>query len=302
MNPRPEEDERITLRLTGSEAQHGLPWENLAGFVDEIRRALREHDRQRQGARAGRGGHPSGREELVTSFRLVRFLPGSAIMELEPIAADVADESQETLGEVETLSVENLRAFIDTLESDSIVDPVISQAVEGARRQLGDDGKIEISVGPPKHPSRHTIIDADTVAALAARGRRATSHRMTVSGRLHMVDVEPGKLAIRAGDGTDWVCSYPSEMEDDVAALVRQRVWARGVGTRQSASRGKLELDEIRPIERPVQSPLFVFERLPLADLIADQGITGPQGLQRLLPDDVDDEELDAFVDALLEH
>ena len=140
------DDDRIILKLTGSEAHHGLPWANLASFVDDIRRALREYDRQRQGAVPARGGHPSGREDQVTSFRLVSFKPGSAIMELEPIPPKSIgdDEAHPVIAEAEQLAVENLRSFVDSLESpDSALDSVVTDAIDEARRRLGEDGKME---------------------------------------------------------------------------------------------------------------------------------------------------------------
>lgn len=167
MGPR---DDRIVFRLTGAEAQHGLPLANVAAFVDHVRRALRDFDRQRQGARTSRGGHPTSREELVTAFRLVEFKPGSAIMELEAMTAtEVGDKS---LGDVESLAVENLRAFMDSLEGDDVVEPAVTDAVEAARRTLGNDGRIEITIGTHRRrPNRRVVIDADRVAKLEGRGR-----------------------------------------------------------------------------------------------------------------------------------
>ena len=254
-------DDRITLRLTGSEAQHGLPLSNLEAFVGEVRRALRDFDRQRQGARTARGGHPTVREELVTGLRLVEFKPGSAIMELEPIVPIELDESQLSMAEAEQLAVENLRAFIDSIQGDGVLDPAVTDAVESARKALGPDGRIEITVGAPKRPRKHAVIDSDVVAALQQRSRRAATRRMQISGRLHMLDDEPRKVGIRAADGVDWICSYEPELEERVASLMRTRVIARGMGSQQSSSRGRLEISEIDPVESYEATPLFTFER-----------------------------------------
>lgn len=294
------DDDRIVFRLTGAEAQHGLAFANLAAFLEYFRSALRDFDRQRRAEKTKRGGHPTTREDLVTGFRLVTFKPGSAVMEVEPIAQE---DEQDRVADTEKLAVENLRAFIDTIESpDEILDPAVTDAVEMARRQLGEDGKIEITVGPKRRPVRHTIIDRERVAALEQRVKRVQVKDMRISGRLHMIDVEPEKVGIRAADGVDWVCSYPSNLEEAVSALVRQRVWARGLGVQLTANRGRLSLTEIHPIERHEQTPLFTFERVPMAELLSRQGITSPQGLPSLLGDiAVDDEEADAFLDAILD-
>lgn len=292
--------DRIFFRLTGVEAQHGLALGNLAAFVENIRAALRDFDRQRRAERTKRGGHPTTREDLVAGLRLVTFKPGSAVMELEPISRAA---EQDELADAEKLAVENLRAFIDTIEDESeILDPAITDAVEAARRQLGHDGAIEIIIGPRRRPVRRTVIDQGRVAALEQRVRRRHVRQMRISGRLHMIDVEPEKVAIRAADGVDWICSYPSELEETVSSLVRQRVWARGLGVQLTANRGRMSLAEVHPIERHEQTPLFTFERVPLDELIARQGVTGPQGLPSLLGEEpVDDDELDAFLDSVLE-
>jgi hypothetical protein len=296
-------DNRITLHLEGSETDHGLPLSNLANFSNHLRRALRDFDRQRQGARTARGGHPTTREDLVTGFRLVEFRPtGSATMELEAIVPAGRHDSQLAMPESEQLAVENFRAFIDTIEGDEILDPAVTEAIESARTQLGSDGRIEVWVGNPAAPRRHTVIDADAISVLRQRVRRARPRLLQISGRLHMLDDEPKKVGIRAADNIDWICSYPPELEESIAALMRTQVIARGVGSQTSSNRGRLEIDEIEPLEAYVATQLFTFERVPLDTLMERQGIRAPQGMPSLLGDvELSDEELDGFLEAISE-
>jgi hypothetical protein len=291
--------ERVLLELTGSEAQRGLPLSNFAAFVDDFRRALREFDRQRQAARTGRGGHPTAREDLVTAFRLVSFKPGSALVELEPIAPPVPDEDQTAIDGGELLSLETLRAFMEALERDDVVDPAVTAPIAGARRALGADGKIAIGIGRGRRPKRRVVIDEARVEALEQRARRYPPRRMQISGRLHMVDVEPDRVAIRAADGIDWVSRYPEDLEPKVMALVGANVWARGLGQLVTPSRGNLTIEQLEPVDEYEQTALFTFERVAVEDLLMQQGVKGPQGAIALVPDDITDEELDRFLDAL---
>lgn len=296
--------DRIELRLTGEEAQHGLALANVAAFLDHIRRALRDFDRSRQGQKTLRGGHPTLREELVTALRLVEFRPGSAIMELEPIPPADA-QLLELAPDAELLPVENLLALISTVESrEEVLEPTVTESIELARRTLGPSGSIEINVNARRRIRRsaHVVIDKRTVEALEQRAKRTQAPRLQrIIGRLHMLDDEPRKVGIRAADGVDWTCTYPLAFEDRIFKLMKTRVVALGVGAQTSPNRGRLEIETIEPVEAFEQSELFTLERVPLADLLFQQGIERAVGIPSLLGDDVDDDELDAFLDALRE-
>ena len=291
---------KVVLELTGSEAEHGLPLGSFAAFVEDFRRALRDYDRQRRTTRTRRGGHPSGREELVTAFRLVGFEAGSAIVTLEPVPVPV-EEGQEAIEGAELLAIENLRSLLDSIEgADSPLDAAVTEALGGARRALGDRGRIEVVLADaPSRKPRRVVIDEQKVADLERRVRRYAPRQTRISGRLHMIDVEPDRVAIRATDGVDWICTYPEEMEREVKALIDTRVVARGVGQLQSANRGSLRLEEVQPVGEFEQTELFTFERQPLEALMELQGISGPQGRPSITPDEISDDELDAFVAAL---
>jgi len=291
----------VILELTGSEAEHGLSLANFAAFIEDFRRALRGFDRQQRAAPASRGGHPTSREELVTAFRLVRFKPGSAIVELEPIAPPVPDEDQPSLADSdsELLPLANLRAFMETLDRDDPLDPAVTTAVAGARQALGQDGKISITIPNGDRQHSRLVIDKRRIESLERRARRHAPRRMRITGRLHMIDLEPDRVAIRAADGIDWVCGYPADLEAKVKALVDTNVWAQGFGQLTGASRGKLTIDRIEQVDEFEETPLFTFERLPLSELMEQQGILRPQGADFGLAPSVSDAELDAFMSAL---
>jgi hypothetical protein len=293
--------DQIVLRLEGSEAQRGLPLASLEEFVEQFRRALRDFDRARRAEPTKRGGHPSSREELVTAFRVVELKPGSAILTLEPIPQPAA-ETQVALEDVESLAVENLRSLMRTLEQDDApLDSAVTEAVSAARQALGEDGSIEISVRSGRKPRQRLVIDERRVAALERRVRAQKPKPMTISGRLHMIDVEPDRVGIHSADNVDWSCSYPDELEAIVKTLVDTNVAVRGLGYRQSAARGFLKIEHIAQVGEFEQTPLFTFERVSIEDLLEQQGIRGPQGRISILPDDLSDEEADAFLAAVLD-
>lgn len=294
--------DRIEFRLTGEEAQRGLPVANVATFLESVRRALRDFDRSRQGQKTQRGGHPTSREELVTALRLVEFHPGSAIMELEAIP--VEQDETELAPDMEPLPVENLLALIAAVQSgDEILASAVTESIETARRTLGPSGAIEIKVNPRGRARRkaRVVINARTVETLELRAEQHSRAPIRIIGRLHMLDDEPRKVGIRAGDGTDWICAYPHELEELVLGLMRTRVVARGLGVKTTSNRGRLDIESVESVETYEQSELFTLERVPIDELIEQQGIGGGAGIPSLLGDDVADEELDAFVDALRE-
>ncbi len=295
--------DRIELRLTGEEAQRGLPLANVATFLESVRRALRDFDRSRQGQRTQRGGQPTSREKLVTALRLVEFHPGSAIMELEPIPSEEAEAR--LVPDAESLPVENLLALISAVESpDEVLPPAVTESIESARKTLGPSGEIEIKVNPHQRARRNAriLINARTIEALELRAERQLRTHLRIVGRLHMLDDEPRKVGIRASDGVDWICGYPSELEEQVLDLVRKRVIARGLGAKTTSNRGRLDIESIESVEAYEQSNLFTLERVEIGELMEKQGLGAGAGIPSLLGEDVSDDELDAFLDALREN
>jgi hypothetical protein len=84
---------------------------------------------------------------------------------------------------------------------------------------------------------------------------------------------------------------------------MRTRVVASGIGVQQTPNRGRLEISSIDGVDVYEQSSLFTFERASIADLIERQGLAATHGAPLLLEDVTtdDDDEVDAFIDALLE-
>jgi hypothetical protein len=120
-----------------------------------------------------------------------------------------------------------------------------------------------------------------------------------VSGRLHLLDVEPDKLAIRTSSGVDWTCKYPEELEPTVKRLVGQIVWAEGTGKLTGTLRGTMAIARVDALDQGEQTVLFTTEPTPEAVLLAGQDISGPQGLASLSDPEWDDEADDSYLEAL---
>lgn len=296
----PPKRDKVELYLEGAEATKGLPLDTLASFVNEFRAALRDFDRARRAERTRRGGHPTSREDLVTSFRLVAFRTGSAVLELEAFAPERGEADQEALDDVEKVAVENLRALLDSLASeDEPIDEAVVQSVEAARRTLGEGGRIRVDVRSGSRRKRSLTIDERRGAALQRRVRRYAPGVQAVSGRLHAIDIEPDTVRIRTAQGVDWICRYSSEHEATVMALIGSVVAARGHGQLQSSNLGRMTITAVEALPQFEQSELFSLEPVTLDELVQRHAAAHARGPVSIIPDEATDEEVDAFLNAL---
>lgn len=288
----------IVLDLHGTKAPRGVDLDGLQGFIKHFRAALRDYDRSASARdhEVGRGGQPGARSKAVTAFRVVRLSIGSAVMELQ----EVSDLSDGLPLPIDGTATANLFGFLDAIEREEL-DPGVVDSLEAARRALGADGSFGVE---PEGRRAKVTIDAPCIERIRnAVSVEPQSHPVTVSGRLHLIEVEePFRVEIRATDGVNWTCTYDDDLEPVVLSLVKNVVWARGVGRRLKGNRGSMELREIRDLPRFEQSPLFTEKRVPDDELDRSQGVVAPQGLRAVQDDEaVDDEASRAFLDFILE-
>lgn len=292
MAPRPGE---ITLNLQGERAMRGIELDSLERFIDKFRAALRDFERA-DSARAHqirRGGHPDARSIAATSFRLIGYKTGSAVLKLEEVAPDVDDPALRM--PTDGLATQNLRSLLDSLESCDL-DRAVIDDLDEARRSLGEDGSFAVKV---PHRRKTGRINAKTIDRLRTTSSgRVQPVEVTVFGRLHLIATEgTPRVEIRATDGYNWTCSYPPELESKILGLIKRQVRAHGMGVRERANRATLRIDEISPLPHYDQTPLFSLDTVPAEELERDQGIAGPQGLSSLAIADLpDDEEIDKYL------
>ena len=270
-------DSKITLKLEGDQAREGIVLNALDGFITHFTKALLYHYRASKSEPARRTGHPQTDEQLATSFRLVEFRTGSAIVVLNPLLADVEMAAMLT-ADVPTLAWTNVESLLATADSRTpFADEVVAE-LEQATRCLGKDGRFSVDYQAHGHVRSRTF-DLPVLATLRAPARVDAAREHTITGNLHAIDLEPDQVAIRAASGVDWRCTYPKELQGDVLGLVGSRVWARGVGKSISARAGTLDVIEIHGMAEYEQTSLFTGAPVPLETLMQQQHFTSPQGL-----------------------
>lgn len=274
---------------------------DFEGFIDKFLAALRDFDRDRRGAPTKKTGAPEARAAMVTAFRLVAFRPGSGIATIEPDAP--SEVETQSLVESEPVQLTNLHTLLDKVETYSALPDSVTDSLDAARRALGADGSITVEIEPVMGGSRRrptrVRIDGERLRRIRENTESSPPATVeTISGRLHQVDFEPDRLAIRAADGVDWLCDFPERLEPQVEALVNRLVWARGAGTLRSPTRGSMTIEEIARVEQGTQTDLFADERLSVAELASAQGIAAPQGIDSLAAAEWTDAD-EAFLSAL---
>jgi hypothetical protein len=227
----------------------------------------------------------------------VRFAPGSAIATIAPEPPPATGDEPLALDEM-PLAVENLLAVVDQIDAGAGVSEPVIDALGKACRALGSDGSIAVEF-PPEIRTAPGRIDLPSLERLGHLEQAGREQVHSVSGRLHLLDVEPDRLAIRASSGVDWTCKYPEQLEGTVTRLIGQIVWAQGAGQLTSPLRGTMTLERIEPVEQGEQATLFTAEPTPDSDLLARQGITGPQGLASLADPEWDEDADGAYLKAL---
>ncbi|HSS31747.1 MAG TPA: hypothetical protein VLL27_00515 [Solirubrobacterales bacterium] len=296
-----EATDSITLRLEGTRAKRGVALSDFETFIENFISALRDFDRDRTGRQTRKPGHPEARAEAVTAFRLVAFREGSGIATIEPDLGDTENDG-ERMVEAEPIQVANLCSLLSVVEKEEPLPESVGDALEKAIRTAGDDGCLSVDFAGRKadrFEGRSVTIDLPRIKRIRSARETVPPKVVTsISGRLHQVDFEPDRLAIRTSDGVDWSCDFSETLEQQVEALVNRLVWASGDGTLQSPQRGKMELIEIKGIEQGLQAGLFSGDPVSDEDLAAAQGVTGPQGLDAIAANEWTDED-DAFLAAL---
>lgn len=290
------DDRQITLTIKGARAERGVSLSDFESFIDNFLAALRDYDRAGRGEPTRKSGHPDRRAEAVTAFRLIGFQTGSGVAIIEPELVR-ADDDQFPVGDV-PLSLATLRALADDLAAERSVPEPVLDALGKACRAVGADGSVAIAIGAAA--AAPIVVDSGLLDRVAlTRNGVADEEVRFVSGRLHLLDLEPDRLGIRTTSGVEWSCKYPEALEDHVKSLLDRIVWAEGSGKLTSSLRGSMAIERIEPVDVE-QSSLFTSAPVDEDELLARQGIEGPQGLDALSDPQWDDETDDAYLAALL--
>jgi len=287
-------DQRVVLDLHGTRALAGVEIDALEGFLRHFRTALREYDRWRRGTLARRGGHPDARDLAATAFRLVDFRVGSGIATLEPVRPQLVGATDLSLADVgDDLSISTLDGLLEAIDRDErLPDPVV-EALDDARRVIGDDAKFGVKVDGRTLQRARIEIDEARMTRLRRPTKDDSESSVAIAGRLHMIEVDqPGRrVGIRAQDGVDWTCSYPDELHELVTTLIERLVRVEGIGGKVTAMTGRLHIGRLTPVPEHAQEPLFSVEPVPVETLREQQGVSGPQRLDSLIDQEWEDDD-----------
>jgi hypothetical protein len=283
---------RVVLDLHGARAQQGVEIDAFETFFEHFRAALREFFRASRGALARSGGRPAARDAAAAAFRLVEFRTGSAIATLEPVLPGDLTAADSTLDPGEALSITTLQSLLIAIHADERLPAPVVEALGSARRAIGDDGRFGVEISGRRQSPR-VVIDQERMKRLQRPESGSQDAPITVTGRLHMIEVDqPGRrVGIRAQDGVDWTCSYPDEMHVIVTTLIERLVRVEGVGRRVTTATGRLAITRLEPIPEHTQDVLFTVETVSLEQLLTEQQIDRPQGLDALVDEYWEDDE-----------
>lgn len=236
----------------------------------------------------------------------MEFRTGSGIATLAPALSenegeDLAFESSHD--ENETLALLTLRRLLDDVEAEAGLPVPVVEALDVARKAMGEDGCFGVELDAQSSRSRRVVIDAERMRRLQPPEPDTGERTVTVIGRLHLIEADQPyrRVGVRAQDGIDWACTYPDELHPVVTKLIERLVRVTGEGRRLTTKTGKLRIAHLDPIPEHTTDPLFTEAPLSFDQLRADQHIAGPQGLASLVDDEwVDDDEGCRFLEATL--
>jgi len=293
---------RVVLDLHGARAQDGVEIDAFESFIEHFRAALREYFRASHGGIPRSGGRPAARDAAATAFRLVEFRTGSGIATLEPVLTGDVTTPDMTLDPGDALSITTLESLLSAIRSDERLPAPVVESLSSARRAIGDDGSFGVEVSG-RHPTPRVVIDQERMRRLQRPDIEAEDQTHVITGRLHMIEVDQPsrRVAIRGQDGIDWTCSYPDEMHPVVTTLIERLVRVAGIGRRNTSATGRLAISQLDAVPEHTQDVLFTVETVALEQLLAEQQIDRPQGLEALVDAGWEDnEESRLFLEATL--
>ena len=289
--------DQITLTISGARAVRGVSLSDFESFIDHFLAALRDYDRARRGEPTRKSGHPERRAEAVTAFRLVAFQTGSGVAVIEPEL--VVDESNQLPLDDVPLALTTLRSLASDLAAERAVSEPVLDALGKACRSVGDDGSLEVVFADAQ--SKPLVVDGQLLERLAGSTEsEAPEEVRSVSGRLHLLDLEPDRLGIRTAAGVEWSCRYPEALEERAKSMLDRIVWVEGSGKLAGPLRGVMTIERIETVD---VEPSALFTTAPVDDgeLLKSQGIVAPQGLDALSDPHWDDDRDDVYLAALLD-
>lgn len=226
---------RFEVQIEGASVGRGeVDLDSLVAFGAHFQNALRRLVNVLEGKDAVAPGHPTASASAAARFRLVGIKKGSMILQLKTVSGDWLPGAADMAVVELARRVHNPRAAVD----EGIV-----EALDEARQSLGATGSFRVR----SHGMKTMVVDDRTVTRLRSRavGRRtAESSIHTVSGWLHMADLQPSEFVIRTPTAIEWRCTFSPELKQVVLDLLDRIVVATGRGS-LIGRYGRLDIESI---------------------------------------------------------
>ena len=240
--------------------------------------------------------------ELRTAFREVALSRAFQFAELERERA-IRVKLVAKLAEWE-----GWRGFIEVhgCQAPAHLDGGVKQSLQQMGK-LFSNGISKIDWIVPNEPGRSGRLKARFDGAVLARLEQAhagkSRNEITMDGRLEMADfkIDDLKCIVHTPDGQRVVCTFTKDLEDDVYKALRGIARVTGLGTYVQPSNRleRIDLYSVKKLDPFLGEGESFFESLSLAELTKAQGVDPAFDLRTLPNTWPEDEDVEAFLEAI---
>ena len=215
MGPEPEPRPWFEFRVEETEGL-GVEAAKLSRLLQDMSSAFYAIARAKLGKEAARPGRRTPDEDALAAIRIVRILPGSAVIEAEPpvtgLQGQLALADQATAEDVLfDFALETRRLAMR--QRSAFGRPEVRRRVQAVLKDAGELGRFtELVIRPRGSRSPVPLEDNELRVRIATEETKEVTYeperrprQRLLSGHAYMVDVEPGRMRIRLKlpDGRD---------------------------------------------------------------------------------------------------
>ncbi len=298
----------LELRIDGPRIHAGrISVPDLVQICDKAQSAVLRQAEAMAGERTLRPGPVTADVKEECTLELVGISRGSAVLSFDlakpqlsitpTLAVDVVSEVGRTIGDL----------YEDT---DRNYDPGVLDSLRGLGEVI-DRGTIcsiqwivPRRVGQKKRLS--AIYNQGVLERVTRRLRLPEKQPMTVEGTLEMADFKQDdeKCRIHPPVGNPVSCGFAKDMEDDVYALLRRTVRARGEASIDPYSRrvSFIQVKSIEPLDPLAMGAAAFRAAHSFEELARLQGVKPLDDIDILAGGFPEDEDIDGFLNEIYEH
>jgi len=300
----------LALKVSGASIKSGrIPIPELLVICQHAQSAVNRQAEALEGRPTLRPGPKLGKVRLECTLELVSLGPGSAVLGFDkarpqanlPGMTNLSDEAIAMVGEA-----------IGALGSRKAVDIDIDRGVLDSIRSMGElfsNGVTSIQWIVPARSDRKRIaatFDRRVQTRIIQRLQPPKTEAVVMDGVLEMADFRAAdqRCRIHPALGAPVTCTFPSEMADEIYAVLRKAARVEGEAT-VNAHTGKIESIEIKTVKS--LDPLMVnagsfFTGWTFAELVRMQAVEPLKDSKALAGGWPEDEDIDDVLQEIYEH